>query len=75
VFSIAITTSAPVAVLVGHATAGSFFSAREARATTIISVMLVILAAVNTVRAAGGKRTVPAWERNCSFGPEQLARM
>jgi hypothetical protein len=49
VFSIAITTSALVAVLIGHATAGSFLGAREAQATTIISVMLVILAAVNTV--------------------------
>ena len=48
-FSIAVTTSGLVVVLIWHATAGSFLGARVTQATTIISVMLVILAGVNTV--------------------------
>jgi ABC-type lipoprotein release transport system permease subunit len=49
VFSIAVTASGLAAVLVLHATAGGFLGSRVAQATTIISVMLVILAAVNAV--------------------------
>jgi ABC-type lipoprotein release transport system permease subunit len=49
VFSIALTASTLVGVLIGHATLGTFMSARVTEATTIISVMLVILASVNTV--------------------------
>jgi ABC-type lipoprotein release transport system permease subunit len=49
VFSIAITASGLIAVLIWHATAGNFVGARVAQATTIISVMLIILTAVNTV--------------------------
>lgn len=48
-FSVAITTTALVIVLIWHATAGQFLGARVTQATAIISVMLVILAAVNTV--------------------------
>jgi len=49
VFSVAVTASGLVAVLVLHATTGGFLGSRVAQATTIISVMLVILAAVNAV--------------------------
>ncbi len=49
VFSIAITTSGLVLVLIFRATAGDFLGARVGQATTIISVMLVVLAAVNAV--------------------------
>lgn len=49
VFSVAVTTTALVLVLIWHATAGGFLGARVTQATTLISVMLVILAAVNTV--------------------------
>ncbi len=49
VFSVAVTTTALVTVLIWHATAGGFLGARVTQATAIISVMLVILAAVNTV--------------------------
>ncbi len=49
VFSIAITASTLVAVLVGHATEGSFIGPRQLQVITIILVMLVILAAINTV--------------------------
>ena len=49
VFSIAITASGLVTVLIWHATAGNFVGARVAQATTIISAMLIILTAVNTV--------------------------
>ena len=49
VFSIAITASGLVAVLIGRATEGDFLAARVAQATTIISVVLVILAAVNII--------------------------
>jgi putative ABC transport system permease protein len=52
VFSVAITASVLVAVLVSHATEGSFIGARVNQATTIILVMLIILAAVNTVFVA-----------------------
>ena len=50
VFSIAVTASGLVAVLILHATVGSSsLGPRVAQATTVISVMLVILAAVNAV--------------------------
>ena len=49
VFSVAVTTTALALVLIWHATAGGFLSTRVTQATTIISVMLVILAAVNAV--------------------------
>ena len=49
VFSVAVTTSALVLVLIWHATAGGFLGGRVTQATTIISVMLIVLAAVNTV--------------------------
>jgi ABC-type lipoprotein release transport system permease subunit len=50
VFSVAVAASGLVAVLVLHATAGSWqLGPRVAQATTIISVMLVVLAAVNAV--------------------------
>ena len=50
VFSIAVTASGLVVVLILHATLGSSsLGPRLAQATTIISVMLVILAAVNAV--------------------------
>ena len=52
VFSVAITASVLVAVLVSHATEGSFIGARVNQAITIILVMLVILAAVNTAFVA-----------------------
>lgn len=48
-FSVAVTTTTLVIVLIWHATAGGFTGARVVQATTIISVALVILAAVNTV--------------------------
>jgi putative ABC transport system permease protein len=50
VFGVAITASGRMAVLVMHATeAGWSFGPRMAQATTIISVMLIFLAAVNTI--------------------------
>jgi ABC-type lipoprotein release transport system permease subunit len=50
VFSVAITASGLVAVLVLHATAAGWsLGPQLARATTIVSVMLVVLAAVNAV--------------------------
>jgi ABC-type lipoprotein release transport system permease subunit len=50
VFSIAVTASGLVAVLILHATAGSWsLGPKLDEVTTIISVMLVILAAVNAV--------------------------
>ncbi len=53
VFSIAVTASGLVAVLILHATVGSSsLGPRLAQATTIISVMLVILATVNAVLVA-----------------------
>jgi putative ABC transport system permease protein len=48
-FSVAVTTTALVIVLIWHATAAGFLGARVTQATTLVSVMLVILAAVNTV--------------------------
>ena len=48
-FSVAVTASGLVAVLILHARAGAFLGSRVAQATTIISVALVILAAVNAV--------------------------
>jgi putative ABC transport system permease protein len=50
VFSIAVTTSFLVAVLIFHATsAGWSLGPRVTQATTILSIMLVALAAVNTI--------------------------
>jgi ABC-type antimicrobial peptide transport system permease subunit len=49
VFSVGVTASGLVIVLTVRATVGPFFGSRAAQATTIISVMLVILAAVNAV--------------------------
>jgi len=49
VFSVAVTASGLVAVLILHESAGAFLGSRVAQATTIISVALVILAAVNAV--------------------------
>jgi ABC-type lipoprotein release transport system permease subunit len=50
VFSVAVTTSGVVAVLVLHATsAGWSLGPRVTQATTIVSVMLVVLAAVNVI--------------------------
>lgn len=48
-FSIAVTTTALVIVLIWHATAAGFLGLRVTEATTFVSVTLVILAAVNTV--------------------------
>jgi putative ABC transport system permease protein len=52
VFSIAVTASGLVTVLVARATVGAFLGSRVAQATTIISVALVVLAAVNAVLIA-----------------------
>ena len=49
VFSVAVTSGGIVAVLVLRASAGPFLAPQVAQATTTISVMLVILAAVNAV--------------------------
>jgi putative ABC transport system permease protein len=51
VFSIALTASTLVAVLIGHATLGRFLGAREGQAFSILLVTLVLLAAVNVVFA------------------------
>lgn len=48
-FSIAVATSGLVVALLWHATAGNFLGTRITQASTIISVMLVILAAVNMI--------------------------
>jgi ABC-type lipoprotein release transport system permease subunit len=49
VFSFAVTASGLVTVLIWHATDGGFLGARVTQATTVISVMLVVLTGVNTV--------------------------
>jgi ABC-type lipoprotein release transport system permease subunit len=50
VFSVAVTTSGLVAVLIVHATASNWsVGTQVAEATTIISVMLIVLAAVNAI--------------------------
>ena len=50
VFSVAVTTSGLVAVLILHATSATWsLGPQVARATTIVSVMLIVLAAVNAV--------------------------
>jgi len=51
-FSVAVTASGLVTVLIVHATAGGFLGFRVAQATTIISVALVVQAAVNAVLIA-----------------------
>ncbi len=76
VFSVAITASGLVAVLIWHATAGNFVGARVAQATTIISVMLIILTAVNTVfiawTTALDTRHVAALTRALGATPDQI---
>jgi hypothetical protein len=53
-FSVAVTASGMVAVLVLHATAAGWsLGPRLRQATTIVSVMLVVLAVVNAVFIAG----------------------
>jgi putative ABC transport system permease protein len=77
VFSIAVTTTGLVIVLIWHATAGDFLGARVAQATTIVSVMLVILAAVNTVFIAWATaldaRHPAALARALGATPDQIA--
>src|ERR1019366_5968741 len=50
VFSVAVTTSGVVAVLILHATSATWsLGLQVTRATTVISVMLIVLAAVNAI--------------------------
>lgn len=49
VFSVAVTTTVLVLALIWHATAGGFLGTRVNQATMLISVMLILLAAVNTI--------------------------
>jgi hypothetical protein len=50
VFSVAVTTSGLVAVLILHATSATWsLGSQVAQATTIVSVMLIVLAAVNAI--------------------------
>ncbi len=76
VFSIAVTTSGLVVVLVWHATAGNFAGARVTHAATVVSVMLVILAAVNTIFVAWATaldaRHPAALARALGATPDQL---
>lgn len=52
VFSVGVTASGLVAILIVHATAGNFLKPAVEQATTIISLMLVVLASVNGVMIA-----------------------
>ena len=77
VFSVAVTTSGLVAVLILHATSGTWSRGPQvARATTIISVMLVVLAAVNAVfiawTTALEARHPAALARALGATPEQI---
>jgi ABC-type lipoprotein release transport system permease subunit len=77
VFSVAVAASGLVAVLVLHATAASWqLGPRVTQATTVISVMLVILAAVNAVFIAWSTvlevRHPAALARALGATPEQL---
>jgi hypothetical protein len=77
VFSIAVTASGLVAVLIGRATLGGFLGTRELQALTLILVMLVILAAVNVVFVAWATaldaRHSAALARALGATPDQIA--
>ncbi len=77
VFSVAVTASGLMAVLVMHATAAGWsFGPRLAQATTITSVMLVILAAINAIfiawTTALEARHPAALARALGATPEQI---
>ena len=76
VFSIAVTASTLVAVLIGYASEGSFLGPRQLQAITIIVVMLVILAAVNMVfiawTTALDTRHPAALARALGASPDQI---
>ena len=76
-FSIAVTTSGLVAVLIGRATLRGFLGARELQALTLILVMLVILSAVNVVFVAWATaldaRHSAALARALGATPDQIA--
>jgi ABC-type antimicrobial peptide transport system permease subunit len=77
VFSVAVTTSGLVVILVFKATVnGRFLGPKVAEATTIISVMLVVLAAVNAVFIAWSTalevRHSAALARALGATPEQI---
>lgn len=76
VVSIAITASGLIAVLIWHATAGNFAGGRVAQATTIVSAMLIVLTAVNTVfiawTTALDTRPATALSRALGATPDQI---
>jgi hypothetical protein len=77
VFSVAVAATGLVAALVLHATeAGSFLGPRVAQATTIVSVILIVLAAVNAVFTAWATvldaRHPAALARALRATPEQI---
>jgi putative ABC transport system permease protein len=77
VFSVAVTTSGLVAVLILHATSATWsLGPQVTQATTIISVMLVLLAAVNAVfiawTTALEARHPAALARALGATPEQI---
>ena len=77
VFSVAVTASGLVAVLILHATSATWsLGPRVTKATTIISVMLVVLAAVNAVfiawTTALETRHPAALARALGATPEQI---
>ncbi len=76
-FSVAVTTSGLVAVLIVHARSAAWsLGAQVAQATTIISVMLIVLAAVNAVfiawTTALEARHPAALARALGATPEQI---
>jgi putative ABC transport system permease protein len=77
VFSVAVTTSGLVAVLILHATSAAWsLGPQVARATAIVSVMLIVLAAVNAVfiawTTALEARRPSALARALGATPEQV---
>jgi putative ABC transport system permease protein len=77
VFSVAITTSGLVAVLILHATSATWsLGSQVAQATTIVSVMLIVLAAVNAIfiawTTALEARHPAALARALGATPEQI---
>jgi putative ABC transport system permease protein len=76
VFSVAVTMSGLFAVLTAHASAGNFLKPNVAEATTIISVLLVLLASVNAVIIAWATaldaRHSAAVARALGATPEQI---
>lgn len=76
VFSVAVAVSGLFAVLTAHASAGNFLKPNVVEATTIISVMLVLLASLNAVVIAWATaldaRPSAALARALGATPEQI---